>query len=371
MHRPGPSLPIDVIVCGLRIKKQSGVHTKAERDELVAMLRLLPKQGHLQFVEGIRDGRWTLGEVFAHYTAGTLARLTGPQDDQALDDALTPWLESAQCADGTRENRRAAFRALKTDGRRKYLLRDLPGMLADYRRACETSGYPRAFNIAKTCLQAFLRDTVGKRHPLALAVADTRKLRERGEGLPGFALAEALAIRDELSPTVGRAWWAQCLTGMGLKEYWEDGWSVDADRVMIRGAKTLGRRRVVPLVDSPVRPEISRRGYATALRRLSVKRLTAVLTARLEREPTRHELAAAMRDERGGRWHVAPYRARKTFARWMEDADIPRTRRLLYLGHGKQDVTDRYERHQVDDFLREDAQRMRTLLPQQGLRVMA
>ena len=52
------------------------------------------------------------------------------------------------------------------------------------------------------------------------------------------------------------------------------------------------------------------------------------------------------------------------------DAGVPRVRRLMYLGHGKQDVTDRYERYQIAGFLREDAQRMRALLPRQGIRVV-
>ncbi len=367
----GPTLPIDVIVAGIRVKKQSGVATKAERDKIVGMLRLLPQQGHLELVRGIQAGHWTVLEVYAHYVASTLARLYGPQIDQPLEEALEPWLETAQCADGTRENRRAAFRALKTDGRRAYTIGDIPKMLADYRRKCEAGGYPRAFNIAKTCVQAFLRDTVGHRHQLALDVSDIKKLKERGEGLSGFLLTDALAIRDELSPTVGRAWWSQCLSGMGVKEYFEDGWQVLDDRVHIRGAKVIGHRvRDVPLVDTPVRPEISRRGYVTALRRLSVKRLTAELKERLEREPTKGEILAVMREERGGRWHVAPYRARKTFARWMEDSGVPRARRVLYMGHARQDMTDRYERYEVTEFLREDARRMRALLPQQGLRMV-
>ncbi len=345
-------------------------HTRRERDDLVTMLRLLPRQGHLVAVQGVQANRWTVLEVYAHYLAGTLAHLYGPQDNQGLNDLLEPWLETAQCADGTRENRRGAFRSLKTDGRRAYQLRDLPGLLTGYRRTCEAAGYPRAFNVAKTCVQAFLRDTVGRRHQLYIDVADTEKLKERGEGLSGFALVDALAVRDELSTAVGRAWWSMCLTGMGLKEFWEDGWTVQDDRVHIKGEKAFGRVRDVPLVDTPVRPEIGRRGYVTALRRLSVKRLTALLTERLEREPTRQEVATALREERGEIWHVAPYRARKTFARWAEDAGVPRVRRLMYLGHGKQDVTDRYERYQIAEFLREDARRMRALLPQQGLRVV-
>ena len=96
---------------------------------------------------------------------------------------------------------------------------------------------------------------------------------------------------------------------------------------------------------------------------------TALLTERLAREPTRRELATAMREERGETVARGPLSSRKTFARWAEDAGVPRVRRLVYLGHGKQDVTDRYERYQIAEFLREEARRMRALLPQQSLRV--
>ncbi len=67
---------------------------------------------------------------------------------------------------------------------------------------------------------------------------------------------------------------------------------------------------------------------------------------------------------------MAPKLARKTFDRWMHDAGIPRVRRKRYLGHGKRDVTDDYEWYEVVAYLREDAGKMRALLPQQGMRVV-
>ena len=347
----GPSLPIDVRIPGVgRVKKRSGVRTKAERDDLVAMLRLLPKQGQLELVRDIQAGRRELLDVYAHFTAGTLAQLRGPQDDQPLSALLDDWLDHALCADGTRQNRRDAFRALKADGRRTYLFRDLPSMLKAHRERCEAAGYPRAFNIARTCVQAFLRDKLGKRKPLTLEVADVAMLRERKQGRQGLTVADALAVRDGLGVQAGRAWWSMCLTGMGPKEYWVDGWRVEADRVHIDGAKVVrrgvdgafGRVRDVPLVDYPVRPEITRAGFATALRRLSEKTGTT----------------------------VSPYQARKTFARWMEDAGIPRVRREVYRGHGKRDIGDLYERYEVAAYLREDAQKLRGLLPQQGLAIV-
>ncbi len=339
MSRSAVSLPIDVLIPGAgRIKKQSGVFSKGERDDLVAMLRLLPKQGHVALVQDVQAGRRALLEVYAHYTAGTLTQLHGPQDDQPLAPLLEPWLDGALCAEGTRQNRRDAFRVLQALTRRRPLLRDLPELLQLYRAQCEAAAHPRVFNVARTAVQAFVRDKVGKRKPLALAVADVSPLRERKQGRPGFALAEAIVVRDQLGGAAGRIWWSMCLTGMGPKEYFTDGWEVLADRVHIKGEKTEGRVRDVPLVDFPVRPELTVHGYTSALRRFSAK---------------------------GQK--VTPYQARKTFARWMEDAGIPRARREVYRGHGKRDIGDVYERYEVSAYLREDAERMRGQLGPQKL----
>jgi hypothetical protein len=379
-HGDGPSLPIDVRIPGVgRVKKRSGVRTAAERADLVAMLRLLPKLGHLELVRDIQAGRRRPLEIYAHFTAGTLAQLQGPQDNQPLAELLEPWLDTAKCADGTRQNRRDAFRALQADKRRRYLLRDLPEMLQAHRARCEAADTPRAFNIARTCVQAFVRDTIGKRKPLTLAVADVPQLRERKAGHAGVALVAALTVRDALPTQAARAWWSMVLTGMGPKEYWVDGWSVLEDRVHITGAKVVrqgadglyGRVRDVPLVDAPVRPAIGRKGFESALRRLSLRRLAEELSAGLGRRPTRAELRAGIGKDPRGAWRISPYQARKTFARWMEDAGIPRVRREVYRGHGKRDVGDLYERYEVAAYLREDAQRMRALLPQQGLRLEA
>ncbi len=369
------SLPIDIIVPGVgRIKKQSGVTTKAEREDLCAMLRLLPKQGYVGLVQDVQLGRRKLLGVFAHFTAGTLEALKGPNDEQPLDPIADEWLDGALCADGTRENRRDAFRVLRSLTPRKVQLRDLPDLLRQYRERCEANRTPRVFNVARTALQAFLRDKVGKRKPLALAVADIPPLRERKQGRPGFALADAVAIRDGLGGQAGRIWWSMCLTGMGPKELW-GAWSVQPDRVHIDGTKVVragqdaafGRVRDVPLVDNPVRPEITRDGFTSALRRLSERRLRGELRERLQRTPTAEELAEARRTTQG--WKITPYQARKTFARWLEDAGIPRTRREIYRGHGKRDIGDVYERYEVADYLKDDATKMRAQLGPQRLSV--
>ena len=46
----------------------------------------------------------------------------------------------------------------------------------------------------------------------------------------------------------------------------------------------------------------------------------------------------------------------------MEEAGITRIRRRMYLGHGDADVTDKYERVEVERFLRDDAEALRTYI---------
>jgi integrase len=53
------------------------------------------------------------------------------------------------------------------------------------------------------------------------------------------------------------------------------------------------------------------------------------------------------------------YDLRRSFAVWMEDAGIPRSRRKHYLGHSAGDVTGLYERRELLAWLEEDAGRLR------------
>jgi len=96
-------------------------------------------------------------------------------------------------------------------------------------------------------------------------------------------------------------------------------WSVRVDRVHIEGTKRAGRVRDVPLIRAPAVPRIHRRTFGDKL----------------------HERT---RD-------FTTYDLRRTYATWLEDAGIPRTRRRMYLGHGERDVTDLYEARDVADFL--------------------
>jgi hypothetical protein len=119
------------------------------------------------------------------------------------------------------------------------------------------------------------------------------------------------------------------MTGMLQHEYWGR-WEARSDRIHVSGTKREGRDRDVPLIWRPAVPQLHRRTFENKVG---------------ERCP---DMEA--RD------------LRNTYAVWMEDCAIPRTRRRMYMGHGKRDVTDLYERREVDAFLAEDGQQMRHFL---------
>src|SRR5581483_9990176 len=95
------------------VKKQSGVRSTRERDDLVAMLRLLPNQGYVDLVREIKAGRRALLEVYAHFTAGTLDQLRGPRDDAALWPVAERWCDEAPVAESTRLQRRDTIARLR------------------------------------------------------------------------------------------------------------------------------------------------------------------------------------------------------------------------------------------------------------------
>ena len=129
-----PSLPIDITVASVgRIHRRSGVHRERERRALVAMLHELPKLGFRGLVVQVQRGERQMLEVYAHYVANTLAELGGPKVDRLLEPLLTAWLDTADVAESTRQQRRDGFAALKLHARRGAVLAELPGILAAYR----------------------------------------------------------------------------------------------------------------------------------------------------------------------------------------------------------------------------------------------
>jgi hypothetical protein len=214
---------------------------------------------------------------------------------------------------------------------------DLPELLQARRDECQDAGKPVAFNRGKAHVQAFVRATLGDDHALYRQITKVAPLAvdaepERRAQQPG-ALA---AILLRLPPVHQLIAWSLAVSGMRPKEYFPDpkherrlAWTTQPDRIHVGRSKTEAGSRDIPLwaAGLPALPERSRDAFE------------GMWTRRIGSELDIYDL-------------------RRSFIVWMEDAHIPRSRRKHYAGHAAGDVTDLYERRELDAWLGEDSVRL-------------
>jgi hypothetical protein len=333
-HKSGNrgTLILEKVFNGVRLRRASGTKDEAVLKRLKIMLDDLDQAGRSDIIRAIRDGHMKPLEVYASYRRFGLSKLPMPEQMQPLQTAFPEWLKTLQCGDSHRRNCGYAFNGLQVN--KHHVVSDLPGLLREYRKTAK----PVMFRIARAACQAFMRDTFGKYHDLWRDVSAVELLKvERRPGKPQTP-EQAEAVRDALGADYGAVWWSMCVTGMGPKELWGQ-WEVEQDRILIHGTKRESRERVIPRIEIPQRPQYQYQAFRKAL--------------------SKHGLA--------------PYDGRRTFAKWLEESGVPRTRRRIYLGHKTRDVTDLYEDSEIDtDRLREDATAVRKYLRKHlktGLRI--
>jgi len=323
-HKSGNrgTLILEKVINGVRIRRASGTKDSKVLKRLKIMLDDLDQAGRTDILRAIREGHMRPLEVYASYRRFGLHRLPGPEQVKPLRGAVIEWLKSLQCSNSHRRNCGYAFDALIAN--KNDVVADVPARLREYRKTAK----PTMFRIARAACQAFIRDTFGKYHELWREVSAVPLLKtERRPGKPQTP-EQAEAVRDALGAEYGPVWWSMCVTGMGPKELWGK-WEVEQDRILIHGTKRESRERVIPCIEAPQQPQYLYAAFRKAL--------------------SKHGLQ--------------PYDGRRTFARWLEEAGVPRTRRRIYLGHKTRDVTDLYEDSEIDtDRLREDATAVRKYL---------
>lgn len=323
-----------------RIKKASGTTNPAVKRKINRMLTALNDDGRTDILRAIRDNKLSLMEVHDAYQRRALDQLPTAETVRGLVDAMTAWVDSLRAREDDAERydySRKHITALGTTlgylraAAPKATLADLPKVLEKLRDSLGKP-HPRSFNLARAHAMAFVRATMKRSHPLYLAVVDVdlRKVPKR-------------APRPDLAPDWMRAMfpspetdavdsiaWSMATTGMGAEEYWGK-WTTMADRVRVYGTKREARVRDVPLVRTPTAPAMHRRTFEDKVR------------------------------ERTNR-AIEPYDLRRCFSRWMESAGVPRIRRKMYMGHATGDVTELYERHEVEAYLIADAAKVRQWL---------
>lgn len=329
-RRPGTGTRVlDRQFAGLgRIQVRSGTHDRAVYDQLNQMLTSLYQFRRLDILAPIRDGVVRPLDVFAAYRQRGAADMQLRHKATPLKQAVADWLETVDLRPTTIAGYRGALNLMLEPANELTTVDALPGLVAGYK---ERANGARVFNLARAAALSFARHTLGKRDEVYQAVRDDiQPRRYRPKQTTGVSVERAREIADAAGPIIGRMWWSMCVTGMRPSEYLSGDWEVEGTRVLIHGRKTGGAERVVPLVQPIVTPVFLYKKFREDLRTVAPD--------------------------------VTPRTARKSYAAWMEQAQIPRTRRRRYLGHKRRDVTDIYEDFPVETFLETDRIALRKYL---------
>lgn len=308
-----------------RIKKSSGTSDRAVYRRMLVMLDELYEMPKWEILKDIQSGVVSPLEVYNSYKTHKLENVSSAATVKLLNPTLFEWANGHDVAESTRaayaETFRAMLRCAPVDGK----VNDLPGVLGRFRKVCAQRQTHRTFNMCRSAVQAYLRTTLRRSHRLWVDVADIPPFDTKARKRPGNpqTVAQMLELMTRLSPKFRQVAWSIFTTGMGTKEYLGP-WEASGGGLHIGGTKREMRNRVIPLVGYPIRHHIHSRSFAQVLQRAS-----------------------------GGK--VQPYDIRRSFAKLMEDAGITRTRRRIYMGHKIGDVTEIYERHEVDQYLGSDA----------------
>lgn len=309
---------VDLQVGKRSIRFATGARTPAEFKLYQTMAYALKIQGRLDLLEGCvgKEPLYHPAELLTAFRLNDFDRLPTAAEIGPLDTRWKAW--------GTKREL-AGYAWTKLTDAGLTTLRTFPAALKTLRVQMEDT--PRGFELYKNEVQAFLRDAVGTEHPTYKAVTKIPGFgkRRREKGRPR-SVAEIIGLLRQRPDD--RAYRecivSMCVTGMGNKEYWVDGFDVLADRVEIHGVKRRSRERVVP-------------------------RWAPVHAPRLTDRQMDYRLPEG----------VLLYDFRRTFARWCEEAGIIESNRAAYMGHGAKTMTQLYTMGEVPGQLQADGDKLR------------
>ena len=307
------------------IRRATGTNSISTAQAINGMLTSLYQVGRLDLLKRIKSGDLWLLEAYSLHMQGDLLT-AGKREGLRTIRGWEHWIARHNCSEAWRLKIKYWLKRLLTEDMR---YEELPDRLRAL--SLELQGKAPMFKQAKSALLTFVKHTLGPDKPaytglLAVPWMSYSTPMQASFSLP--ELAEFLRSLEE-KPMLQDDVRSLALSGMGPKEYIKDGWEILEDRIQINGQKRRNRIRVIPLAYPITRPNYAQSTLYDYLR---------------------------------ARGHAA-YELRRTYARLLEHAGVPRTRRRAYLGHLRSlDQSDDYERHEVTAYLQQDAERIRTTL---------
>lgn len=328
------SLRIDRTFKGVgRVAVFTGTTITAVRNRMSRMLTALHEEGRLDILRSIRDGEVTILEVYSAYQRKALHELAIGNTAKNLATSMKDWINSLRIPTDASQNHVDQLRTTQRYFEREKknaAVADLPAILESLRNKLGVE-HPRSFNYARAGALAFIRQTLKKSHPLWLAISavEVRKVPKTEKKHPITQQVMKNLFPNPATDKIDAIAWGMFYTGMGAKEYWGK-WEVFPERIHVYGTKRSGRDRDIPRIAPPAPPRMDRRTWEDKIRER-----TSIIT---------------------------PYDLRRSYSNLLVSARIPRARRKLYMGHGATDVTDLYEWHEVEAFLKDDGATIRAFL---------
>jgi integrase len=342
MHRTskGGTYRLDRVFPGVgRIVRASGATTKGEFQKRNDLLTRLYEKGRLDLLTAIRDGAYTVTEVYAADRSDDLARLTGSAAilQRPLWKAVEKWVgrplwgEAAEKYDGpqpgvTRKRYGVSFVKLKQHLRADATIADLgavewPALLATW------GGSGSDWNHLRRAVSHFLAVQLGDvHHPWRRQVVTAIPKRREEERTPDLSPALFWRIVNAAPEHIRAAFVTICVLGLRVGEYLR---LADTDllpvtqSVRVPGTKTEGSAAVIRVdarlwdwikrgVPAPVRYKWLRLYWKRALAKVE-----ADVTLRL------HDL-------------------RHCYGQWLSDAGQPEARIQVGMRHATAAMTRRY-----------------------------
>lgn len=308
-----------------RIKRSWGTAHKPTIRAMEQMMDGLFARGRLDILKMIQDKTYTPLEVYDAWRVNELERLPTAATLAPLRETFEKWIKGkTYSAPHTRSLNQSLRHLLGTSGSNSSSVSSLPILLAKLREKMQGK-HPRSFNLARAAAQAFAKTTAGRNSKLwqditAIEVLRVTPQRTKHPLTPNELAAITLKMKPEYSDIA----WGMASTGMGPSEFWGK-WEILLDHVAIHGTKRAGRERIVPRIMPIYRPVV---------------------------------LYPAFRRAFEGAGDARPYDLRRTYANWLEAANIPYSRAQQYMGHKPKTVTDLYQWHEVSQHIQEDRERL-------------
>jgi len=245
-----------------RIKKSSGTDSTDIKNRYTDLLDRLYSAGKLEALIALKNNKVTFAELFDWERNNTGSTPPWEQYNKSINEYI-----SSYYATGNRHNEgqglsprtivgyKNCINQLLKNAKSDISLKDLPQLLKDYQKLCSRNKVWRTFNQTRAVCLGLVRHAIKNtdaeiyreiKNIGLLKQSDITKVKENNP----FTVNELdkAFSRKNVDERLRNTVWFMCLTGMGPKEYLEDGWSVTDNIVTIYGRKRSSRVRKVPLV---------------------------------------------------------------------------------------------------------------------------